>query len=57
MLSIDYDVFVSFKNLMPDGTPTRDSIIARELHAFLEGNKARNSGNLIKNLQKKDEYS
>lgn len=31
-----YDVFISFKNLLPDGTPTRDSVIAREVYDFLE---------------------
>jgi hypothetical protein len=31
-----YDVFISFKNLLPDGNPTRDSVIARQVHDFLE---------------------
>jgi hypothetical protein len=31
----DYDVFISFKNLLPDGRPTRDSIIAREVYDYL----------------------
>jgi hypothetical protein len=36
MGSTQYDVFISFKNLLPDGTPTRDSVIARQLYDFLE---------------------
>ena len=34
--STQYDIFISFKNLLPDGTPTRDSAIAREVYDFLE---------------------
>jgi hypothetical protein len=32
-----YDVFISFKNLAPDGTQTRDSILARIVYTFLTG--------------------
>lgn len=31
----DYDVFISFKNLMPNGEPTRDSALAREVYDYL----------------------
>jgi hypothetical protein len=37
MESTEYEVFISFKNLSPDGTPTRDSVIARQVYDFLEG--------------------
>ncbi len=35
MQTIDYEVFISFKNLLPDGTPTRDSVLAREVYDYL----------------------
>lgn len=31
----EYDVFISFKNLKADGTPTRDSELATEVYEFL----------------------
>lgn len=31
----EYDIFISFKNLMPNGEPTRDSILAREVYNYL----------------------
>ncbi len=31
----NYEVFISFKNLMPNGQPTRDSALAREVNDYL----------------------
>lgn len=35
---MQYDVFISFKNLLPSGEPTRDSVLAREVHDHLAQN-------------------
>jgi hypothetical protein len=35
MESTIYEVFISFKNLMPNGEPTRDSMLAREVYDYL----------------------
>ena len=32
---VRYDVFVSFKELGPDGKPTRDSVLASDIHEYL----------------------
>src|SRR5438046_1313353 len=32
---MEYDVFISFKHLGPDGTPTRDSQLAEEVYNHL----------------------
>ena len=34
---MEYDVFISFKNLLPNGESTRDSKLAREVHDYLVG--------------------
>ncbi len=37
MQPANYEVFISFKNLLPDGTPTRDSVLARQVYDCLLG--------------------
>ena len=34
-----YDVFLSFKNLGPDGKPTRDSVLAEDIYQYLFARK------------------
>jgi hypothetical protein len=40
-VSSEYDVFLSFKNLGPDGTPTRDASLAKEVFDYLSANGLR----------------
>jgi hypothetical protein len=37
----EYDVFLSFKNLGADGTPTRDATLANEVFEYLTANGLR----------------
>jgi len=37
MQPANYEVFISFKNLLPDGKPTRDSVLARQVYDYLWG--------------------
>ncbi len=37
MQTADYEVFISFKNLLPDGKPTRDSVLARQVYDYVLG--------------------